>query len=116
MTLTLTTKRMRVLKARPAQIRHAKPGACIECDHAEETGGWATNGITHCRECGMTWPLSQTRLQHCTTCHETFGGDEAATRHQGAAGCVNPRRIRTKAGALVLSQRPDGVWVRGFGA
>lgn len=89
---------------------------CGQCDHAKHFGCWADTDVTHCRDCGFTWPLSQTRTQHCVQCHETFGGDEAATRHQNRDGsCRAPGSVLHRDGWAILVQGPDGVWKRAFG-
>ncbi|WP_431957296.1 hypothetical protein [Nocardia lijiangensis] len=34
-----------------------------------------------CRGCERWWPLSAHNVCHCAQCHETFTGEQAATRH-----------------------------------
>lgn len=80
--------------------------------------GWKQQGVTHCKDCHTTWPLSRTRQQHCVRCHESFGGDEAATRHLDRQGnCVDPASVLHKVSQRrILSQNAEGIWVRAFGA
>lgn len=76
--------------------------------------------LATCRDCAATY---SGRMQHCVLCHETFGGDEAATRHQGPydptpgtpSTCRPPGSIMHKNGRPILSKNASGVWVRAFG-
>lgn len=78
--------------------------------------GWKVPEVTHCRDCGFTWPLSRTRYQHCVRCHETFGGDEAATRHLNREGnCRPPAEVLHRDGWNILVLNEHGVWSRAFG-
>lgn len=89
--------------------------SCIPCTTAKEEGWWGDPKITHCRDCHFTWPMTRA-YQHCTVCHETFGGDEAATRHQGRNGCLRPWNILHKTTGLpILKVNAEGVWVRSYG-
>lgn len=91
-----------------------KTPACATCPETPGEG-WRVQGVTHCRDCHATWPITSA-YQHCVRCHETFGGIESATRHEGPERCRNPRTIVHKVtGAPVLRQRDDGVWVREYG-
>ena len=87
--------------------------ACDICERSRTTG-WTglPEGTGHCRDCCAVY---SGRMQHCCSCHETFGGDEAATRHQGPDGCRAPGSILHKNGRAILAKNEKGVWVRAFG-
>lgn len=66
---------------------------------------------TRCRECGKSW--AGHRPEHCTVCHETFGGTYTGDLHRrGEYGDdTNPRRcVHPLDVGLRLSDK--GVWVR----
>ena len=72
--------------------------------------------VATCRDCGKSY---SGRMQHCVTCHETFGGDEAATRHQlpynDPRNCRHPSEVFHKNGRPILALNAKGVLVRAFG-
>lgn len=76
--------------------------------------------VATCRDCGKSY---SGRMQHCVLCCETFGGDEAATRHQNPydptpgvpSTCRPPATVLHKNGRRILVQNPSGVWTRAFG-
>lgn len=90
------------------------------CDTCPDTPGhgWKQQGVTHCKDCHTTWPLTKTRWAHCVRCHQTFGGDEAAVRHLDHNGnCVDPASVLHKVTQRrILTLNAEGVWSRVFGA
>lgn len=89
---------------------------CVPCANARDpkVGYWGVVGITHCRRCHRTWPLSRTREAHCPTCCAHFSspsGFDAHLRPVGASPpCRPPGELRHKDGRPVLVQREDGTW------
>ena len=68
-----------------------------------------------CKPCGKSW--TGTRPEHCTLCHQTFGGTRAGDLHRVGSfnDPDNPRRCLNPAD---IGMRLDarGIWVRAYGA
>lgn len=74
---------------------------------------------TECRGCGKGW--NGYKPEHCTVCHETFGGTWAGDMHRtGEHGvrtgdnrrrCLTPAEMRNKG----LTLNAHGLWVRSYG-
>lgn len=87
---------------------------CAPCAHIAEDG-WTglPEGTGHCRDCHKVY---QGRQVHCVNCHESFGGDEACTRHIARDGsCRAPETVLHRDGWQILTQGANGVWTRAFG-
>lgn len=68
-----------------------------------------------CKPCGKTW--TGTQPEHCTVCHETFGGTRAGDLHRVGSYSApgDPRRCLDPTD-LGMSLNARGIWTRTYGA
>lgn len=89
---------------------------CQMCTNHKELGWWGFSGLTHCRMCHRTWPMTS-KQAHCTVCCAHFSSPSAFDLHLGPYGqpvaCLDPGTVvNRKTGAFLLAQREDGTWTR----
>lgn len=102
-------------------------GRCEVCEYADEHGCWPsqmlTKGITHCRDCHVSW--SGKARAHCVTCHQTFSTNGTAAQHWVSPQPRQSKQHRHPSTVSALKLGDDGIWrgaeerpfaLRGFGA
>jgi len=79
---------------------------CTLCQTAEREGWWGEYDVTHCRDCGATWPMA-TKTAHCCRCHRTFSSHGVSDRHQVDGECRNPATmVNQKTGEKIYGFPP----------